>query len=390
MNRIATERHLAAILIADIVGYSRLMGVNEEGTLRRLKALRSGLIHQTVRQHEGRIVKWTGDEVLVEFPSAVSAVRCALDVQRSMIDRNAALPEPERICFRIGINVGELMAEKDGDVFGDSVNLAKRLETLSPCGGLCFSRAVRDQVRDRITLPFEDWGERSLKNIARPVRVFAVTPEVIASLPAANDPVQVRRAHLPITVTLFAVSATSLLVAGLWFALRSATHPVSPSLPVTAPEQNASAPIALPGPTAPRLSIVVLPFVNLSDEPGQDYIAESITADLTTDLSRIRESFVIASGTALSYKGRTTDLRQAGRDLGVRYVLTGSVRRAGERIRVNAQLADATSGVQIWSDRFEGDRSTFPDLQDELIARRLSASVSSRSSVRARRAMSSS
>lgn len=368
MNRSATERRLAAILIADIVGYSRLMGADEEGTLRRFRDLRFGLIDPSVRRHDGRVVKSTGDGVLAEFASAVEAVRCAIDLQQAMIARNSELPEERRICFRIGINAGEVMIERDGDVYGDSVNLAARLEALSPSGGFCFSRAVRDQIRDRSTLAYEDWGERALKNIARPMRVFAVTPDTIAALPA-QDLAQARNARRP----LFAVAAAVMgcLVAGsAWYALK-------PSSPSTASPKLAATPTSIPdlnnkalrGLSAPRLSIVVMPFANLSDDPGQDYLAESITADLTTDLSRIRESFVIASGTALSYKGNTPDIRQVGRDLGVRYALLGSVRRLGDKVRVNAQLADATTGAQVWSDRFEGDRRTFADLQDDLIAR---------------------
>ncbi len=368
MNRSATERRLSAILIADIVGYSRLMGTDEEGTLRRFRSLRSGLIDPAIRRHEGRVVKSTGDGVLAEFASAVEAVRCALDLQQAMIARNADLPEDKQICFRIGINAGEVMIERDGDIYGDSVNLAARLESLSPCGGLCFSRTVRDQIRDRITLAFEDWGDRSLKNIARPVRVFAVTPDTIAALPM-EDLVQVRDARRPLLATAAALAAC-LAAGGTWYALRPINPPAVSSppavTPVGGPDLTEKAPHDV---NAPRLSIVVLPFTNMSDDPGQDYLAESITADLTTDLSRIRESFVIASGTALSYKGKALDLRQIGRDLGVRYALLGNVRRVGDKVRVNAQLADTATAAQVWSDRFEGDRGTFADLQDDVVAR---------------------
>lgn len=368
MNRSAAERRLSAILIADIVGYSRLMGSDEEGTLQRFRALRSGLIDPAIQRHDGRVVKSTGDGVLAEFASAVEAVRCAIDLQQAMIARNVELPEDKRICFRIGINVGEVMIERDGDIYGDSVNLAARLEALSPCGGLCFSRTVRDQIRDRIPLTFEDWGERSLKNISRPMRVFAVTPDTIAALPR-EDPVPVRNAHRPL-VAFAAAVAGFFIAGGTWYVLRPTAAPTATSAsiatPASVPDSTEKAPH---GVNVPRLSIVVLPFANLSDDPGQDYLAESITADLTTDLSRIRESFVIASGTALSYKGKTPDLRQVGRDLGVRYALLGSVRRAGDKVRVNAQLADTATGAQIWSDRFEGDRGTFTELQDDLIAR---------------------
>ncbi|MGH1575110.1 tetratricopeptide repeat protein [Methylobacterium sp. P31] len=367
-NRSATERHLAAILIADIVGYSRLMGADEEGTLQRFRSLRSRLINPAIRRHEGRVVKSTGDGVLAEFASAVEAVRCALDLQQAMIVSNAELPEEKRICCRIGVNAGEVMIERDGDIYGDSVNLAARLEALAPCGGLCFSRTARDQIRDRIALAYEDWGERSLKNIARPVRVFAVTPETIAARPA-EGPVQLQGPGRQFRAVVAAVAAC-LVAGGTWYVLRPVAPPAAPpTLAATPASGTGLLDKASQGMNAPRLSIVVLPFANLSDDPEQDYLAESITADLTTDLSRIRESFVIASGTALSYKGKTLDLRQVGRDLGVRYALLGSVRRAGDKIRINAQLADAATGAQIWSDRFEGDRSTFADLRDDLTAR---------------------
>ncbi|GJE38634.1 adenylate/guanylate cyclase domain-containing protein [Methylobacterium persicinum] len=368
MGRPATGRRLSAILIADIVGYSRLVGADEEGTVRRFRTLRSGLIDPAVRHHDGRVVKSTGDGVLAEFASAVEAVRCALDLQQAMIDTNAGVPEYKRICFRIGINAGEVMIERDGDISGDSVNLTARLESLSPCGGLCFSRTVRDQIRDRIEIAFEDWGERSLKNISRPTRVFAVTPDTIAALPT-DGPVRARPTRRPLLAPAAALAGC--LIAGTgWYVSRPAPPPLSPAT-------LAATSAGMPEPDrktahdgdAPRLSIVVLPFANLSGDPGQDYLAESLTADLTADLSRIRESFVIASGTAMSYKGKAVDLRQIGHDLGVRYALLGSVRRASDKIHVNAQLADVATGAQVWSDRFVGDRSTFADLQDDLIAR---------------------
>ncbi len=217
MNRSATERRLSAILIADIVGYSRLMAP----TRRALCGASDDALHvidPAIRRHQGRVVKSTGDGILAEFASAVEAVRCALDLQQAMLGRNAELSEDKRICFRIGINAGEVMIERDGDIYGDSVNLAARLEALSPCGGLCFSRSVRDQIRDRIMLAFEDWGERSLKNIARPVRVFAVTPDAIAALPR-EDPPQIRNARRPLLAIAAAILGC-LVAGGFWYALR--------------------------------------------------------------------------------------------------------------------------------------------------------------------------
>ncbi len=369
-NKLATERRLAAILVADVVGYARLIGADEDGTLHRLRVLRAGLVDPAIERHDGRLVKSTGDGVIAEFSSTVEAVRCALDLQRAMIDQNADLPELKKITFRIGLNVGEMVVEPDGDIYGDSVNLAARLEAIAPCGGLCVSRVVRDQVRDRIPLVFDDWGERALKNITRPVRVFAVSPDAIAALPWVSVPVQERRARPPRATLAAAFGLIALAGGGTWLMLRPGAVPVPAEVPAAVRSAVSALPVAeMANHDPPRLSIVVLPFASQSDDPDQEYLAENLTADLTTDLSRIGESFVIASGTALSYKGRVPDVRQVGRELGVRYVLTGSLRRTGDRIRVNSQLADAATGAQVWSDRFESERATFADLQDELIAR---------------------
>jgi adenylate cyclase len=282
-------RRLAAILAADVAGYSRLMGADEEGTHDRLKAhRRASSSTRKIGEHSGRVVKTTGDGMLVDFPSIVDAVRCAAEVQRAMIDREAGVPEDRRIRFRVGINLGDVIVDGD-DIFGDGVNVAARLEALSDPGGLCISRMVRDQIRDKLTYAFEDLGEQSVKNIARPVRVYALRPEAVADLPASSTPV---------------------------------APPV-------------------PQPAVPRLSIVVLPFTNLSNDPDQQYFADGITEDLTTDLSRIADMFVISHNTAFTYQGKRVDTKQIGRDLGVRYVLEGSVRRSGNQVRVNAQLIDA-------------------------------------------------
>src|SRR5580704_11517720 len=284
-------RRLAAILAADVAGYSRLMGADEEGTHERLKAHRRELVDPKIAEHSGRIVKTTGDGILAEFGSVVDAVRCAAEVQRAMIDREAGMPENRRIRLRIGINLGDVIVEDD-DIFGDGMNVAARLEALSDPGGLCISRMVRDQIRDKLAYAFEDLGEQSVKNIARPVRVYALHPKGTAGVSTAR-----------------ASSATS-----------------------------RSPPIA-----APRLSIVVLPFTNLSDDREQQYFADGITEDLTTDLSRIAHSFVISRNTAFTYRNKVVDTKQVGRELGVRYVLAGSVRRSGSRVRVSAQLIDAAT-----------------------------------------------
>jgi TolB-like protein/Flp pilus assembly protein TadD len=309
-------RRLAAILAADVAGYSRLMGADEEGTHERLKAHLVELIDPKIREHRGRTVKNTGDGMLAEFPSVVDAVRCAVEIQRGMIHREPEVPEERRIRFRIGVNLGDVIVEEH-DIFGDGVNVAARLEGLAEPGGICISRVVRDQIRDKLPYPFEDLGEQSVKNIARPVRAYVLRPETIADLPAAN---------------------------------------MSPAAPTSQPG-------------APRLSIVVLPFANLSDDPEQQYFADGITEDVTSDLSRIEGMVVISRNTAFTYQGKRVDTKQIGRELAVRYVLEGSVRRSGDEVRVNAQLINAESDTHVWAERFNGDTGDLFALQDEITSR---------------------
>jgi adenylate cyclase len=311
------ERRLAAILAADVAGYSRLMGADEEGTHERLTEHFRELVEPKIQEHRGRTVKNTGDGLLAEFPSVVDAVRCAVEVQREMAERNADVPVERRIEFRIGINLGDVIVEEH-DIFGDGVNVTARLEALAEPGGICISRTVRDQIRDRLPYPLDDLGEQSVKNIARPVRIFALRRDFIADLPAARAP--------------------------------------------------AAAAISQPA-AAARLSIVVLPFANLSDDREQQYFADGITGDLTTDLSRIEGSFVISRNTAFTYKDKPIDTKQIGRELCVRYVLEGSVRRSGNRVRVNAQLIDAESDAHLWAERFDRDTSDLFALQDEITSR---------------------
>jgi TolB-like protein/Tfp pilus assembly protein PilF len=310
-------RRLTAILAADVAGYSRLMGADEEGTHERLKAHLRELVEPQIGEHRGRIVKNTGDGFLAEFASVVDAVRCAVEMQRGMGERNVATPSEERIAFRVGINLGDVIAEEH-DIFGNGVNVAARLEALAEPGGICVSRGVRDQVRDRLDYGFEDMGEQSVKNIVRPVRVYALCREAVTGATASGSP---------------------------------RARPVS---------QSAG---------APRLSIVVLPFTNLSNDPEQEYFADSITDDVTTDLSRIDGSFVIACSTASTYKGKSVDVRHIGRELGVRYVLEGTVRRSRSEIRLNVQLIDAETDAHLWAERFTGDASDLFALQDEITSR---------------------
>jgi adenylate cyclase len=309
-------RRLTAILAADVAGYSRLMGADEEGTHERLQA-HLQLVNPKIAEHRGRIVKNTGDGFLAEFASVVDAVRCAVEVQRGMAERNAGIPASERIEFRIGINLGDVIVEEH-DIFGDGVNVAARLEALAEPGGICTSGTVRDHIGDRLPYAFEDLGEQSVKNIVRPVRVYALRPESSSGAPLDRG-----------------LSSTSI-----------------------------SAPVA-----APRLSIVVLPFTNLSDDREQQYFADGITEDLTTDLSRIAHSFVISRNTAFTYRNKPIDTKQIGRELGVRYVLEGSVRRSGNRVRVSAQLIDAATDAHLWAERFDCETGDLLTLQNEITGR---------------------
>jgi adenylate cyclase len=356
----AVERRLAAIMAADVVSYSRLMGTDEVGTLNRLKAHRRELIDLAVAGHRGRIVKTTGDGMLVEFASVVDAVACAVAVQRGMLSRNTDIPEDKRVIFRIGINVGDIIIDGD-DIFGDGVNIAARLETLCEPGGLCISRTVHEQVRDKLALSFADLGEQTVKNISRAVGVFGMSAKDIAALPEEELP------HAPATaeptaeiappphrrkIILSAAAILILIVAsGAWF-VRQRGWGLGGNVALTA-----------------RHSIVVLPFTNLSGDPEQAYLADGLTTKITTDLSRASGLFVIAATTANTFKDKQITVQQVGKDLGVRYALQGNVQRGGEKIRINAQLADVSSGGQLWAETFDGDRSDLFVLQDRITSR---------------------
>jgi adenylate cyclase len=358
---VSETRKLAAILVSDVAGYSRLAGADEDRTLARLRTLRSDLIDPIISVHHGRVVKRTGDGSIIEFRSVVDAVRCAVEVQIAMIERNADVPPEKRIEFRIGVHLGDVVEESDGDLMGDGVNIAARLEGIAKPGAICLSEDAYRQVKGRLDLKVSDLGLTQLKNIAEPVRVYALevgvqahakvaTPSGPAQLPAASAPK--RRSVL----ALSAVAIVLLLAAGA-----AAWHFAS---------ANRSALIAsTPSAEAARLSIVVLPFANLSGDPAQDYFADGITENLTTDLARIRDSFVIARNTAFTFKGKAIDAKEIGKELGVRYVLEGSVQRDQNRVRVNAQLIDAQSGAHLWADRFEEDLADLFKLQDQVVAR---------------------
>ena len=353
-------RKLAAILVTDVVGYSRLAGADEDRTLARLRGLRSDLIDPAIAAHRGRIVKRTGDGSIIEFRSVVDAVRCAIEVQNGLIERNAGLPPEKRIEFRVGLHVGDVVEESDGDLMGDGVNIAARLEGIAKPGTICLSEDAYRQVQQRLDLKVTDLGATQLKNIARPVRVYSLE----VGQPAGSKRTE-RKTSSWLALLAVGVAALAILAAAsAWYLL--GTNRVPP-LAITAPghiTSNAAAPAE-----AAHLSIVVLPFTNLSGDPAQDYFADGIAENLTTDLSRIPNSFVIARNTAFTYKGKTVDAKEIGRELGVRYALEGSVQRDQNRVRVNAQLVDTESGAHLWADRFEEDVADLFKLQDQVVAR---------------------
>lgn len=364
------ERRLAAILAADVVGYSRLMGADEIGTLRALKAYRRELIDPAIAARRGRIVKTTGDGLLVEFASAVDAVACATTIQRGTAARNESVPEERRLTLRIGINVGDIIIEQ-GDIFGDGVNVAARLETLCQPGGLCISRAVRDQVRDKLPLAFDDLGEQAVKNIARPVRAFGLTPQAIAVAPDLAPGVgaapATRRRRIRIAAAVLAVIVAVVVAAGAW---RWMERDVSTAIP----PQSADA-----APAATRASIAVLPFASLAAETAgaSDYFADGLTEDIISALGRFRDLSVISRGGVFAYKGKNPTPEEVGRELKVRYVVEGSVRRAPDRIRVTVSLTDTARGAVLWSEKYDAEPKDIFSVQDQ-ITRRISGALAVR------------
>ena len=348
----AETRKLAAILCSDVVGYSRLAGADEDRILARLRALRSDLIDPTIAVHNGRVVKRTGDGSIVEFRSIVDAVRCAIEVQSAMVDRNAGVPEDRRIVFRIGIHLGDVVEENDGDLMGDGVNIAARLEGIAEPGAICLSEQAYWQVKGRLDLAVTDLGPTQLKNIAEPVRAYSLqvgASAIVRPATRATPPEPKKRSM--VTLLVAGIVALVGIAGATWYFLAG----------------NRNAPIA--SLEAAHLSLVVLPFANLSNDPAQDYFADGITENLTTDLSRIRNSFVIARNTAFAFKGKSIDARDIGKELGLRYVLEGSVQRDQNRVRVNAQLIDAQSGAHLWAERFEEDVADLFKLQDQVVGR---------------------
>jgi TolB-like protein/class 3 adenylate cyclase len=359
----AETRKIAAILVADVVGYSRLAGADEEGTLVRLRALRSDLIDPAIAAHHGRVVNRTGDGSLIEFRSVVDAVRCAIEVQTGMVERNAGVPEDRRIEFRIGIHLGDVVEESDGDLMGDGVNIAARLEGIANPGAICVSEQAYWQVKGRLDLAVSDLGPIQLKNIAEPIRVYLLQDGVPAQARAATTVApSAPKMRLNLGALGLGIAALIIVMTSAWWFL-GANRPTA--VPTKAPvASNAAAPAGVG-----HLSIVVLPFANLSSDPSQDYFADGITENLTTDLSRLSGSFVIARNTAFTFKGKNVDVREIGKELGVRYVLEGSVQRDAGRMRVNVQLIDAESGKHLWAERFDKPLADLFEMQDEIVAR---------------------
>jgi class 3 adenylate cyclase/TolB-like protein len=360
-------RKLAAILVSDVVAYSRLASVDEEGTLARLRSLSNELIDPTVSGHRGRTVKRTGDGLLVEFRSVVDAVRCAIAIQNGMTERNIGVPLERRMQFRIGIHLGDVVQETDNDLMGDGVNIAARLESIAEPGGICLSEDAYRQVRGKISATFGDLGNRQLKNIAHPVRTYRVvldrklagTDSTVVPEPRSTPPPR------PSSLSVYRIAAILAVVGALTVALWAIAGHFEHKKTAT-PETALFDKLKL----APRLSIVVLPFSNLSDDAGKDYFADGITDSLITGLSRsLPGSFVVARATAFTYKGKATDARQIGRDLDVRYALEGSVFFDGELVRINARLVDAQVGNEIWGDRFDTSRGDLLNIQDEIVDR---------------------
>ena len=307
-------RKLAAILVTDIVGFSRLAGADEDRILARLRTLRSDLIEPTISVHRGRVVKRTGDGAIVEFRSVVDAVRCGIELQHGLAERNAGLPSERRIEFRVGIHLGDVVEESDGDLMGDGVNIAARLEGIAKPGAIALSEDAYRQVKGRLDVTVNDLGATELKNIAEPIHVYSLEVGPAAQVSSAPSAGAAQR------------------------------------------------------PAPPRLSMVVLPFVNLGGDTEHEYFVDGVTESLTTDLSRIANAYVVARNTAFTYKGKPVDVKQIGRDLNVRYILEGSMQRSASRVRINVQLIDAATSNHMWADRFDKPLADLFDMQDEIVS----------------------
>ncbi len=343
------ERKLAAILYADVAGYSRLTGEDEEGTHRALSAYLDTLT-TSIEKHNGKVLHYAGDAVLAEFASVVNALTCAVVIQRDLKARSEHLPDQRRVQFRIGINLGDVIVDRD-EIYGDGVNVAARLESLAEPGGICISESVRTAIGKKLPVDYEFLGEQEVKNIAEPVKAYRVRLEDEAVPTAAPKSNRLKRR--------FVVASTAVVVIAAVAGMLTWLKPWAPTIEPASVER-----MALPLPDKP--SIAVLPFANMSDDPKQEYFVDGMTEDLITDLSKLSGLFVIARNSVFTYKGKPVKVRQVAEELGVRYVLEGSVRRAGDRMRINAQLIDATTGGHVWAERYDGDLQDVFDLQDRI------------------------
>jgi adenylate cyclase len=354
------KRKLTAILSADVKGYSRLMGEDEEWTLRKLNAYKE-VMRSFIQQYRGRIVGTAGDSILAEFASVVDAVQCAVEIQKELKTRNAELPENRRMEFRIGVNLGDVI-EEENNIYGDGVNIAARMESLADGGGICISGTVYDHIENKLSLAYNYLGEQTVKNIAKPVRVYKVLTEPGAIVMVAGEkkakPRQWQRPPLIIVVALIVVAAAF----AVW---RFYIHP-APPIEVASKEK-----MAFPLPDKP--SIAVLPFVNMSDDPKQEFFSDGITEEIITALSKVPRLFVIARNSTFTYKGKSVKVKQVSEELGVRYVLEGSVRRAGNKVRITAQLIDALAGHHLWAERYDRDLKDIFALQDEVTLKIINA-----------------
>jgi TolB-like protein/class 3 adenylate cyclase/DNA-binding SARP family transcriptional activator len=357
------ERKLVAIVAADVAGFSRLMAADEESTVTRLKAHREALLDPKIAEYGGRIIKITSDGMLVQFASVVDAVRCVVEIQRGMLERNADVPKEKRIDFRVGVNVGDVIVDGD-DIYGDGVDVVARLEDLAEPGGVLVAGAVRDQVRDKLGFSFDDLGDRDVKNIPRPVRAYRVElgdeerPPPLARLSKRLGVGRSQIAWIGAAGLLLIVVASG----GAWYVAGG------PKAAATVVQQSALLTLAEPAKRPSQLSIVVLPFANLSGDANQDYFADGVTESLTTSLSRLRGFFVIARNTAFTFKGKNVDVREIGKELGVHYVLEGSIQRDQSQVRANVQLIDAENGGHIWAGRFDGGHADLFEMQDQIVA----------------------
>ncbi len=388
------ETHIAAVLAADMVGYTQHMCRDEAGTLSLLKSLRRDLLYPNTNKHGGRVVKSSGDGVIVEFSSASHAVLCAIELQRSVMSFNENTEESRRVFFRMGVCLGDISVDLDGDIYGNSVNLASRLEGIAPSGGICLTQAVLDQVRDKINCDPVSWGLVQLKNVNRAVQVFVISPEIIAQQAEVETPYNVTRGYLYSQkygfLTILSILTTTIL-------LLSSDQLIDPSSTAYGNAQGAVGITSVRDGASkehkeitPRMSIVILPLKNPDGGLMEDRLAEEVAANITSELTRVNGIFVVSSSAAIKYQRKFADPEEIGKQLNVRYVFSGTMRHANGRLRVNAQLIDVSTGAQIWADRFKSRESSMDDIEDEIVDRLVRTLTSGIGEAEARRIQSES